>query len=231
MDDIIDFLPRLHLWINNHWALCGVFFGGVAVVGKTVKWMANSLISEPKVSQERGLAASYKYLVEIQQDREDEAVETLFGNPIIIQRFFHSLGLDSCSSWCLLRIKEKRLGISSDSDVDVLAGRLTWKEPDAFTSQFSEEARMHPEYPSATQYELAARALASTGGIQWPPQTDYLVAIEAKSAYRFGDELKSTKIGKVPRIRGKVKALLQMGFDRVALLDIIANPPTAGANG
>lgn len=81
--------------------------------------------------------------------------------------------------------------------------------------------------------------LAQKGGIKWPPSTDHLVAVEAKCCYLdFKGEsisrqnLKSTKTSKsrIKHVRAQVSDLLKMGFDRVALLDVICNPPMDGVN-
>lgn len=82
--------------------------------------------------------------------------------------------------------------------------------------------------------------LAEAGGIKWPPLTDYLIGIEAKCAYLDPnaneikeDTIKSKKSskGKVYGIQKQVEKLLSFGFDKVALLDMIANPPASGIDG
>jgi hypothetical protein len=102
----------------------------------------------------------------------------------------------------------RRLSASFEGDVDLLGGRLEWAH--------SEELQ---------------------GDIKWPPSMNYLVAIDAKCAYQDPDAavispetLKSTKASpqKTKRIRQNIDQLIDMGFDRVALLDLIANPPVGG---
>ena len=82
---------------------------------------------------------------------------------------------------------------------------------------------------------LASLKLAESGGIKWPPLTNYLVGIEAKCAYfdTESDNIKSKKSSKekVYKIREQVENLLSFGFDKVALLDMIANPPASGIDG
>lgn len=69
----------------------------------------------------------------------------------------------------------------------------------------------------------------------WPRSLDRIVAIEAKCAYfdNRSNQIKSLKSssGKTRHIRDQVQRLFQMGFHRVALLDLIANPPASGLDG
>src|SRR5206468_12280978 len=76
-------------------------------------------------------------------------------------------------------------------------------------------------------FDLASRRLAADGGLTWPPNTDYLVGVEVKCAY-FTDVIHAAKSGKKLDIRKQLEGLQIMGFDRVVLLDIIANEPVSG---
>jgi len=124
--------------------------------------------------------------------------------------------------------------------VDILAGRLEWTEPEEFKLLWAEEATKNPGRHPTWHPNLAARRLAHAGGIKWPPTADHLVAIEAKCAYLNSqarrisvENLKSTKSSRqnVRHTRAQVEDLLRMGFNRVALLDILANPPVSGPDG
>jgi hypothetical protein len=116
-------------------------------------------------------------------------------------------------------------------DIDILAGRLNWGEPKKFESLLSDEKKNNPESHPSWQHYLAALRLAELGGIKWPPSTDYLIGIEAKCAHlhltRGKDIIKSSKSSpqKIHKIQSQIENLLEMGFNKVALLDIIANPP------
>jgi hypothetical protein len=143
------------------------------------------------------------YLVEI-PEREREAVRRLLELPGIAWQFFDSHGLNPSLSWCIQRVRHDRLVESFKGDVDILMGRLDLNE---------------------------------SGGIKWPPSTDYLVGIEAKCAYLHPDAneitedaIKSKKSSEqeIRKTQRQVKELLQMGFDKVTLLDMIANPPAFG---
>jgi hypothetical protein len=173
------------------------------------------------------------YLVAM-PEREYEACRRLVQLPFLSERLFGSLGLQPEFSWYLLQIRKELLGTSLLGDVDILAGRLSWSDPDAFEALVAEErANAQPERHDSWNYKLAALRLARARGISWPPSCDHVVGLEAKCAYwePCAGGLKSTKSGKTRKIRRQVESLLEMGLDQVALLDIIANPPVSGPNG
>jgi hypothetical protein len=160
--------------------------------------------------------------------------------PFLSERLFDSLGLQASFSWFILQIREERLIPSRRGDVDILAGRLRWTEPEAFDHLVSVERASHPDWHISRNYEMAALKLARDGGISWPPSTGHLVGVEAKCAYldasagRIAAEaLKSTKSSspKTGKIRKQVESLLEMGLNHVVLLDMIANPPVSGPDG
>ena len=179
------------------------------------------------------------YLVDL-GEREREAVERLVSLPAIGENFFWSLGLASGFSWYLLRIRADRLVVSIAGDVDLLAGRLEWTDPARFQVMVAQEAQAHPEAHPSWHERFAAWSLAGDGGIRWPPSVHHLIAVEAKCAYLPPDAaeiseeaLRSKKQSpaKIRRVWQQVQQLVLMGFDRVALLDIIANPPGQGLDG
>lgn len=136
------------------------------------------------------------------------------------------------------RLRRRRRNTSTD--IDILAGQLNWNDPEAFQSILAEEVKNDPKTHISQHRYIAAVKLAESGGIKWPPLTDYLIGIEAKCAYLDpnADEItensiKSKKSSKeaVYEIQEQVKKLLSFGFDKVALLDMIANPPASGIDG
>jgi hypothetical protein len=180
------------------------------------------------------------YLIEM-SEREHEACRRLVQLPFLSERLFGAFGLQAEFSWFLLQVEKERLLPSSYGDIDILAGPLTWSDPEAFRALVSEE-RAHDRLGrhDSWNYKLAAMRLARAGGIVWPPSMARLVAVEAKCAYldpraeRISkDALKSTKssAAKVNKVRRQVHSLLNMGFDHAVLLDIIANPPVTGPDG
>lgn len=147
------------------------------------------------------------YLVEIDsQEREHEAVLRLFELPFIYSGFFAAFGLHSSLSWYLLEIREHHFTRAITSEIDILAGQIK----------------------------------LDSGRINWLQSTKYLVGIEVKCAYldpqanQISDQFiksKKSSFRKMNQIQSKVEELLKTGFDEVALLDIIANPPASGGDG
>ena len=179
------------------------------------------------------------YLVDI-PGKESEAIKRLLKLLPITGGLFKSLGLDPLFSWYLIEVRtDLHLGLLP-TDIDILAGRLSWSDPGAFRSILAEEIKSEPNAPQSVHLTLAALKLAESGGIKWPPLTDYLIGIEAKCAYLDPnaneikeDTIKSTKKSSKKKvgIRKQVEKLLSFGFDKVALLDMIANPPASGIDG
>ncbi len=173
------------------------------------------------------------YLVEIPgEKREAEAVRRLISMPFLSDELLGALGLASGFSWYVLQLQMKRLVEDLEGDVDILAGRLCWDDPASFDNLVREEQKEKPGFHPSWHDWFAARRLSTAGGIHWPPPTDFLVGIEAKCAY-FTGSIKAAKSSnrKVRRIRLEVQRLLRLGCNRVALLDIIANPPASGIDG
>lgn len=183
--------------------------------------------------------SSGRYLVE-DPEREREAVWRLLDLTPIADRLFNPLGLSPGFSWFITELQYRRIADARSGDVDILGGRLEWTNPAEFEALFNEERRSKLGWHPTNVAFLAALRMANQGGIKWPPSTAWLVAIEAKCAYLSPDAdsisekgLKSTKASprKVARMRKQVNALLRFGFNRVALLDVIGNPPVTGLNG
>jgi hypothetical protein len=178
---------------------------------------------------------TFVYLVDT-RDREHQAVRTLVNDlPWLAAEMFASMGLNWCFSWFLLRLQQNRLHPSRRGDVDLLAGPLEWNDPNQFLSMLKRESDARKEWPPNTIWRLTAAMCAERGGIKWPPSVNYLVAVEAKCAYREASDASATRLkltkggpGKLRHTQLQVDELLEMGFDRVSLLDIIANPPSQG---
>lgn len=180
--------------------------------------------------------AEQHYLVE-RSDREDEGVRIIVELPFLAEVLFKPLGLNSDFAWFVLRMNKQRLCRAFEGDVDILGGALEWNDPNQFQAVFDEQRQQRPDCPLPILERLTPWIVAQNGGIKWPPSTAYLVAVEAKCCYLSPQaqtisrqNLKSTKTSKqdIKRLRAKISDLLEMGFDRVALLDVIANPPVAG---
>jgi hypothetical protein len=172
--------------------------------------------------------------------KEHEAIRRLPGLFIRLADMMTALGLNPWFSWYLLEVSMDNLCSSLKGDVDILGGSLSWKIPQEYDVAVTQERQRSPEAHPSWHYEFAARQLAGAGRMKWPPDTDYLVGIEAKCSYLnpeadlsstiLEEHIKSKKSsrGKVKGIHNEIKKLETMGFNRVALLDWIANPPQGG---
>jgi hypothetical protein len=150
------------------------------------------------------------------------------------------LGLPALFSWYILEIRHERLVESFRGDVDILMGGLSWNDPGRFQSLIAENIKKYPDWPTYYHHYFAALDLAEAGGIKWPPSMDYLIGIEVKCAYLnpkapkiCPDEIKSVKSSKSKQdeIKTKLDLLLEMGLNKIALLDFIANPHASGDDG
>lgn len=183
--------------------------------------------------------AQTAYLVE-DPSRERQAIRIVADCPGE-DRVLDPLGLQRYARWVLLEVQKSRLLPSSIGEIDIIGGRLEWSDSEEFkrtVAAVMEEVK-GKGHPSMIAF-LAAVRLANEGGLRWPPPMDWLVAIEAKCAYLnpqansiSREHLKSTKasVQKVTHLRQQVNGLLEMGFNRVALLDVIASPPASGPDG
>ncbi|MGH9375884.1 MAG: hypothetical protein ACRD22_05930 [Terriglobia bacterium] len=193
----------------------------------------------PAVAREKGLAENPvpNYLID-QENRERSAVRRLVGNSSNAGRILSPLGLAPEFSWFILELQKSRL--RSIGDVDILAGRLEWADPEEFDRVYAEELNGKDAWHPSNVAFLSALKVSQAGGIKWPPSLDWLVAIEAKCAYLLPqadsispEHLKSTKSsGKnKEHLLMQVNSLVNLGFNRVALLDVIANRPVSGPSG
>lgn len=162
------------------------------------------------------------------QSRESESIWHLLASPMHREYLLGSMGLGSLC-WIVMEMNNTHLVPSILGEVDILAGPLEFRDRDGFDRLLTRIRAERPDWnPSLLEY-LAAKEIAEAGGIVWPPAPAYVVGIEVKCAY-FSDRLHSAKDSKrhVHGIRKQVDRLANMGVDRVGLLDVIANPPSAG---
>jgi hypothetical protein len=169
--------------------------------------------------------------------REPIAALRFLRSPLSFE-FLHSLGLHPRFSWYAVQIKHSRLCDTGVGDVDLLCGQLEWTDPALHQKLVADNAKRDPHAPPYLWDELAAIELVNSGGIKWPPALDYLVGVEAKCAYLDpeADSDRAVKSGKSSRskvrhTRNQLQALLELGLNRVVLLDLIANPPSGGIDG
>lgn len=169
------------------------------------------------------------HLIEVpNQERETAAIRTLLDTDPLIQPLFHSIGLRWPLCWCMIQLPQEKLISGRRGDVDILAGNLNWNDAEQFDMVVRAERDRLPHFHPSWHYDFAMRRLASDGGLAWPPSIDHVVAIEVKCSY-FAERPHATKRGKARDIRKQIGGLLKMAFDRVVLLDVIANEPATGA--
>lgn len=174
------------------------------------------------------------YLIDI-PGRESEAVRRLLPAHRLAEIFSGS-SLHPPFAWYLLELEMNRL-CDLEGDVDILAGDLSWRDPSLFQSIAAEEAKTKPDYHPSWHFDIAAHRLAADGGLTWPPSLHYLVGVEAKCAYLSRDanwisedkiKAKKSAGGNIKRLHIQIEKLRNMGFNKVALLDMIATPPAPG---
>lgn len=179
------------------------------------------------------------YLVE-SKACEHAALRRLYYLTGMMNGMFESFKLAPYYSWFLLEMDMDDLVPTLQGDVDILMGELQVSDPEAFKKRFEEwQAELPPPAHPTQIYRLAAMDIAEQGGIQWPPKMDYLVGVEAKCSFLHSEaneitvktvRSKKSSPKKVKKIREQVQRLLDMGFNKIALLDLIANPPASGIN-
>jgi hypothetical protein len=178
------------------------------------------------------------YLVDLGERREHNAVRRIVENPVIWCRIVGPLGLAAGFTWVVLECQKSRVG--STGDIDILAGRLEWASPEAFDRVLDEERKGKEAWHPSQVDHISAVRLSQMGGIRWPPSVDWLVGIEVKSAFLSPEakpislqNIKSRKdsVRKVAHMQEQVNSLIDLGLDRVALLDIVASPPVSGPSG
>lgn len=178
-----------------------------------------------------------QYLVNVDsQEREREVVKRFCATQVLLDDLLCALGIPAGFHWIALGIPHGRLVEGRKGDVDLLAGPLAWKDPAAIGPLIAKNQSAHPEAPAHLHIYCAALELAGASGLQWPPPMQHLVAIEAKCAYfdvrrRGMLSLKGSK-SNIRNLRMQLDELLfDVPFNRVALLDFIVNPPSAGNQG
>lgn len=167
------------------------------------------------------------HLIDVEsQHRETEAIRYLVRSPFLAEHLMVPLGI-APPYWLIVQAQFRRLGNFGQGDVDILAGPLRWSEPAQFDTEVETLRQQYREFPDADIHDLAMRQVAADGGIEWPPTQLGVVGIEAKCSY-FRDGIRSAKSSrqKTDKIRSQINRLLALGLDSVALLDIIANPPS-----
>ena len=173
-----------------------------------------------------------EYLAEVKGERREPlAIRRLVYLEHYLEPIMRSLGMN-LFSWYILEIEHKHLVKSFKGDVDILSGKLSWRDQKHAETVLQEVKSRNTEWPQIICEQIATQEIVEAGGLKWPPSIDYLVGIEAKCALGTPSKVKSTKSSKSKQkdIQDKINILLQMGFDKIALIDFIANPPQSGVD-
>jgi hypothetical protein len=171
------------------------------------------------------------YLIDVDdQMRESESIRHLLTSPLHREHLLGPMGVGSLC-WIVMEVDNIHLVSSIVGEVDIIAGPLEFREPEVFERALKGQEAKYPDRHPSWHETLAAMEVAEAGGILWPPSPAYVVGVEVKCAY-FSDRLHAVKDSRaqVRGIRKQVKRLATIGMDRLALLDVIANPPSAGEN-
>ena len=175
-----------------------------------------------------------EYLTDIDsQSREREAIRRFCATPFLLDDLLATLGVSGGFHWVLLEMPHDRLIEGRFGDVDLMAGSLAWSDPAAIVPLLVKNRAAHPDAPEHLHRYCAALELAGNGGLLWPPPLDYLIAVEAKCAYFDGARKRvmsqKASASSIRNVRLQIEELLEIvPFDRVALLDVIVNPPASG---
>lgn len=176
------------------------------------------------------------YLTEIDSNvREDESVDRLLGSPLMREEFLNPLGLPSFFWWAMTNVAHQRLVNGFRGDVDVVMGPVKFSDAETYWLRVEQHRKQHPGFHEGMYQWIAAHEFAAQGGLVWPPCLDYLVALETKCT-RYTPQQQPTRSNTAHqpeqrRVEGQVGRLTMMGFNRVILLDLIANPPIGGGDG
>jgi len=155
-----------------------------------------------------------------------------------------SFGIHPHCCWGLIEVDMKELVRSLKGDVDILVGRINWKDPQLFENAVQEHVDMLKSYPRnaliqfVTPDNFVADQFTERGELVWPPKPDHTVGFEVKCSRLNSDvnpltapitvaDMKSTKASsrKQRKIRLEIEKLNRLGCDGVALLDLIAIRP------
>ncbi|HLH72961.1 MAG TPA: hypothetical protein VKX96_06730 [Chloroflexota bacterium] len=172
-----------------------------------------------------------EYLTDIDgQNREREAIRRFCATPFLLDDLVTALGVPAGFHWVLLGLPHGRLIEGRFLDVDLLAGPLASSDPPAMAPLITKNREA---YPGAPEHLHRCRAALELAGKLWPPTLEYLVALEVKCAYFDGARQRvmsqKASTSNIRNLRLQIDELLEIvPFDRVALLDLIVNPPASG---
>jgi hypothetical protein len=164
------------------------------------------------------------------QDREKQATRHFLSHPRFRQDLLKALGMDSLT-WVIMEAKKPHLVPGLVGDVDILAGNLQFNDAQDYVLALEDVRNQFPNVNEPTQQDIACKMITERLGLQWPPLSSRIVAVEVKCGYfsqADGPQSEKDSPKKIEKLRLQLDRLLQMGMDMVALLDVIGNDPTDG---
>jgi hypothetical protein len=188
------------------------------------------------------------YLID-SPESERTFLKHLWGLWSNLEPMLTDVGINPYCCWALVEVEMRDLVAGQKGDVDILIGRLTIEDSTQFEIALEDHMKeLASAHPNALIHFLSPEKTALdkvvwSGGIQWPPPTDYLVGVEVKCSRLNSKveiqktdinewDMKSTKSSKqkIEKIRLQIDKLTRLGFNKVVLLDLIATPPADGVN-
>jgi hypothetical protein len=161
-------------------------------------------------------------------DREKTATRHFLSHPLFRRDLLCALGMDGLT-WVIIEAQKPRLIPGQFGDVDILAGNITFKNPQEFARALRDAENQWPGMSEPALQEYACKVVAEADGLNWPPISSRIVGVEVKCGYldrEKGPQSTKSSPKKVDGTRGQIDRLIEMGLDMVALLDIIGNNPT-----
>src|SRR5262249_20175367 len=128
------------------------------------------------------MSMTEEYLVDA-AEKEQKAIRRLPYLLITLGPMFDAMGVNPGFAWYLLEVDMVKLCSDMKGDIDILAGSLGWNDVNQFWDKVKEQQRRCPDAHPTRHEEWAAYELAEAGEVKWPPDTNYLIAVEAKCSY------------------------------------------------
>jgi len=173
------------------------------------------------------MSSDQQHLINVdKQHRESIATLRLLDIPSFVTTLLPQIGIRWPYCWLAVEMDQGRLVEDREGDIDILAGNLLPADRGHLKRAIEEMKASYPDRPDSFHDYMGSHRLAEEGGIAWPPALEYLVGIEVKCSY-FDDRPRSTKSSrkKVRGIRSQLDGYIEMGLDRVVMLDVVANRP------
>lgn len=102
-------------------------------------------------------------------ERESVAIHRLLATMPLRAQVFQGV------SWFIMELRFSTLGLHEAGEIDIIGGRLTFSDPDAYRSAYTEEAARWPEAAPGFVEMMATQRFVQDGGLAWPPPRDLLV--------------------------------------------------------